>query len=302
MKIFYCDHFVLPLPEGHRFPMAKYSLLRQRVAASRLADVHALVVPDAADDHQLRLVHTPEYVESMQSGTPSELEMRRIGFPWSPQLVERSRRSVGGTIAAARSAIRDGTAVNLAGGTHHAFADRGEGFCIFNDAAVAARVLQAEKLAQRLLIVDCDVHQGNGTAAIFSADPTVFTFSLHGADNFPFRKTQSDIDVGLPNGTTGTVYLETLEAALGDALERAEADVAIYLAGADPYVDDRFGRLALTMADLADRDRLVFERCRAVGLPVATVMSGGYARRITDIVEIHFQTVSIATEYALTPA
>ncbi len=301
MKIFYCDHFVLPLPEGHRFPMAKYSLLRERVAGSRLAQTHQLVVPEAADDEQLALVHTREYVEKMRSGALSDLEIRRIGFPWSPQLVERSRRSVGGTIGATRSALLDGTAVNLAGGTHHAFADRGEGFCVFNDAAVAARVMQAENLAGRLLIIDCDVHQGNGTAAIFFADPTVFTFSLHGADNFPFRKTDSDLDIALPNGTTGAVYLEALEGGLDEALRRAGADLAIYLAGADPYVNDRYGRLALTIEELAARDRLVFERCRTAGLPVATVMSGGYAERITDIVEIHFQTVSIAAEYAEPP-
>ena len=301
MKIFYCDHFVLPLPEGHRFPMAKYSLLRQRVAGSQLANAHRLVVPDAADDDQLRLAHTSEYVDKVRNGELSDVEVRRIGFPWSPQLVERSRRSVGGTIGAAQSALLDGTAVNLAGGTHHAFADRGEGFCVFNDAAVAARVLQTENLARRLLIIDCDVHQGNGTAAIFSADPTVFTFSLHGADNFPFRKAESDIDIALPNGTEGPAYLDALAAGLGESLERSRPDLAIYLAGADPFVNDRYGRLALTIADLAARDRLVFERCREAGVPIATVMSGGYARRITDIVEIHFQTVVIAAEYADPP-
>jgi len=301
MKIFYCDHFVLPLPEGHRFPMAKYSQLRQRVAGSQLANAHQLVVPDAADDDQLRLAHTGEYVDKVRDGQLSDLEVRRIGFPWSPQLVERSRRSVGGTIGAARSALLDGTAVNLAGGTHHAFANRGEGFCVFNDAAVAARVLHTDNLARRLLIIDCDVHQGNGTAAIFSTDPTVFTFSLHGADNFPFRKTESDIDIALPNGTEGPAYLDALGAGLGQALERSKADLAIYLAGADPFVNDRYGKLALTIEDLAARDRLVFERCRAAALPVATVMSGGYATNIADIVEIHFQTVVIAAEYADPP-
>jgi acetoin utilization deacetylase AcuC-like enzyme len=297
MKIFYCDQFVLPLPDGHRFPMAKYGLLRRRVAESRLAEVHQLLVPKAADDGQLMLVHTREYVEKVRDGRLSYAEIRRIGFPWSPQMVERSRRSVGGTIAAARSALEDGTAVNLAGGTHHAFADRGEGFCVFNDAAVATRVVQSEKLADRILIIDCDVHQGNGTAAIFSADPAVFTYSLHGADNFPFHKIASDLDAALPNGTTGADYLTALEAGLDIALRQARADLAIYLAGADPYVNDRYGKLALTFDDLAARDRQVFEHCRAAGIPVATVMSGGYARRISDIVEIHYRTVSIAAEY-----
>lgn len=298
MKIFYCDQFALPLPDGHRFPIEKYALLRKRVTASRLSNNHQLLVPEPADDRQLRLVHTREYVEKIRRGTLSAHEVRRIGFPWSPGLVERSRRSVGGTIAAARGALLDGMAVSLAGGTHHAFADRGEGFCVFNDAAVAARVVQAENLAARVLIVDCDVHQGNGTADVFSSDSTVFTFSLHGADNFPFRKVASDLDIALPNGTTGPNYLTALETGLETALRRAKADLAIYLAGADPYVNDRYGTLALGLSDLAARDRFVFERCRAAGLPIATVMSGGYAQRISDIVEIHFTTVSVAAHYA----
>lgn len=298
MKIFYCDHFLLPLPAGHRFPMAKYALLRQRVTASPLAQNHRLAVPESATDEQLLRVHEAEYIERVKCGSLTAAEVRRIGFPWSPQLVERSRRSVGGTIGACRSAMLDGVAVNLAGGTHHASAARGEGFCVFNDAAVAARAMQAENQAKRLLILDCDVHQGNGTADIFADDPTVFTFSIHGAGNFPFRKGKSDLDIALPDGTRGPAYLDALKQGLERSLSVARPNLAIYLAGADPYERDRYGKLALTREDLAERDRLVFERCRDAGLPVATVMSGGYASAINEIVDIHFATVSMAGDYA----
>ncbi len=299
MRIFYCDHFVLPLPAGHRFPMAKYALLRQRVAASPLADSHTLTVPDAATDEELLRVHEADYLERVKNGSLSIAEVRRIGFPWSPELVERSRRSVGGTIGACRAALNDGVAVNLAGGTHHASAAHGEGFCVFNDAAVAARGMQAEGLARRMLIVDCDVHQGNGTATIFADDPTVFTFSIHGANNYPFRKGRSDLDIALPDGAGGPDYLAALQQGLESSLKDAWPDLAIYLAGADPYEKDRYGKLALTTEDLAQRDRLIFERCRRAGLPVATVMSGGYASDVNKIVEIHFTTVSIAGESAV---
>jgi acetoin utilization deacetylase AcuC-like enzyme len=300
MKIYYCDHFDLPLPAGHRFPMAKYSRLRERVAASELSATHELVVPESATDEQLLRVHTRDYLERVKNGTLSESAIRRIGFPWSEGMVERSRRSVGGTLAACRSALEDGVAVNLAGGTHHAFSDRGEGFCVFNDAAVAARAMQAEERAERVVILDCDVHQGNGTAAIFADDPTVFTFSIHGANNFPFRKLESDLDVPLPNGTAGASYLYALEGGLAAALKAANADLAIYLAGADPFVRDRYGKLALSHADLLARDRLVFDYCRDRGLPIATVMSGGYAEDIEEIVNIHYGTVGMAARHART--
>lgn len=298
MKIYYCDHFILPLPTGHRFPMAKYALVRERIAESGLAGRHQLIVPDAATDEELLRVHSRDYVERATAGRLTDREIRRIGFPWSPQLIERARRSVGGTIGACRSALDDGLAVNLAGGTHHAFATRGEGFCVFNDAAVAARTLQAEKRASRVLIVDCDVHQGNGTAAIFAEDPSVFTFSIHGANNFPFRKVAGDLDVGLPDGTGGAVYLEALERGLVAALRSARADLVIYLAGADPFAGDRYGKLALTRGDLEERDGRVYGLCRGAGIPVVTVMSGGYAADVSDIVAIHFATVRLAAEHA----
>jgi acetoin utilization deacetylase AcuC-like enzyme len=296
VRIFYSDHFVLPLPRGHRFPMSKYARLRERVLDSHFAQ-HCLV-PDAARDDELVLAHDPAYIERIVQGTLSRDEARRIGFPWSPQMVERSRRTSGAKIAAARAALADGTAANLAGGTHHAFRDRGEGFCVFNDAAVAARVLQAEGRVGRVLVIDCDVHQGNGTASIFRDDASVFTFSIHGANNFPFAKEASDLDIELADGTGDRDYLAALARGLAESIARARADLAIYLAGADPYLDDRLGRLALSKQGLLDRDRMVFATCRGAGLPVAVTMAGGYGRDIEDTVDIHLHTVETAAWYA----
>ncbi len=296
MQIFYSDHFVLPLPAGHRFPMPKYARLRERVLGGALgADCR---VPDAASDEQLTLVHDPVYLDKVRRGTLSAEEMRAIGFPWSEQMVERSRRSSGATVAAARAALQEGTAANLAGGTHHAFRERGEGFCVFNDSAVAARVLQAEGVVKRVLIIDCDVHQGNGTAAIFRGDDAVFTFSIHGANNYPFAKETSDLDIELPDDTGDRAYLDLLEPGLKLAMDRAEADLAIYLAGADPYIDDRLGRLSLTKQGLLNRDRMVFEACARVGLPVAVTMAGGYARDIEDTIDINYHTLETAAWFA----
>jgi acetoin utilization deacetylase AcuC-like enzyme len=296
VKAFYTDHFVLPLPEGHRFPMQKYALLRRRVEASGLVVRDDLVVPHAATDEEVLRAHDADYLHKVQAGELTEAEVRRIGFPWSPGMVERSRRSSGATIEACRAALAEGVACNLAGGTHHAFRTCGEGYCVFNDSAVAARAMQAEGRARRVVVLDCDVHQGNGTAAIFRDDPTVFTFSIHGAKNFPLRKEQSDLDVELADGTGDAAYLEALEAGVREALTRAGADLAIYLAGADPFLDDRLGRLKLTKEGLAERDALVFRHCRAAGLPVAVTMAGGYARRVEDTVDIHFQTLRLAAE------
>ena len=256
-----------------------------------------LRVPAAAADEQLLRVHQPEYLAKVVSGTLTDREVRRIGLPWSPELVERSRRSVGGTIEACRSlALLDGIAVSLSGGTHHAFPDHGAGYCIFNDVAVAVRAMQAEGRARRIVVVDCDVHQGDGTAAIFAGDSSVFTFSIHGAKNFPLHKERSDLDVELPDATGDADYLNALEVGLERSLALACADLAIYLAGADPYVGDTLGRLALSQEGLAARDRLVFNQCRAAGLPVAVVMGGGYAKNIQDTVAIQLETVRIAAE------
>ncbi|MDX1616051.1 MAG: histone deacetylase [Candidatus Promineifilaceae bacterium] len=296
VQLFYHDHFVLPLPEGHRFPMPKYALLRQRICAAGLIPSERLQVGPAASDEELTRAHSAEYIHEVQHGLLSARAMRRIGFPWSPGLVERSRRSVGSTIAACRAALTDGLGANLAGGTHHAGIDYGQGFCVFNDAAVAARAMQAERRVQRVVILDCDVHQGNGTAQIFAGDPSVFTYSIHGARNFPFRKTPGDLDVPLDDDADDPIYLDALEASVPLALARAQADLAIYLAGADPYAGDRLGRLAVTKRGLGQRDRFVLDACRAAGLPVAVTMAGGYGRRIVDTVDIHFQTVEIAVE------
>ncbi|WP_448336433.1 histone deacetylase family protein [Chloroflexus aurantiacus] len=294
MRAFYSDTFVLPLPPGHRFPMEKYALLRERVLSEGIVTPERLHVPEPASITELCRAHDAHYVERVINGQLTSAEIRRIGFPWSPQMVERSRRSAGATIAACRVALSEGVGVNLAGGTHHAFADAGAGYCVFNDAAVAARAIQAEGRAQRIAIIDCDVHQGDGTAAIFTGDPTVFTFSIHGAHNFPFRKQQSDLDIALPDATGDTAYLDALEWGVRQVFAIARPDLVIYLAGADPYYDDRLGRLSLTKAGLAERDRLVFSYCRAAGVPVAVTMAGGYARQISDTVDIHTHTIAAA--------
>jgi acetoin utilization deacetylase AcuC-like enzyme len=295
LEIFYSDHFVLPLPPGHRFPMSKYALLRERVLASDYAP--GCRVAAAASDAELLRVHTADWVQRVAAGLLSRAEQQAIGFPWSTQMVERSRRSVGATLAACRSALSAGTAASLAGGTHHAFAGRGEGFCVFNDTAVAARAMQAEGRAQRVLIVDCDVHQGNGTAAIFHGDASVFTFSIHGANNYPFRKEASDLDIELPDGTGDADYLRNLERGLSEAMERARPDLAIYLAGADPWSGDRLGRLSLSKQGLLNRDQRVIGACARSRLPVAVVMGGGYGADITDTVDIHYHTIETAAWY-----
>jgi acetoin utilization deacetylase AcuC-like enzyme len=254
-----------------------------------------MLLPEPASDAQILRAHDAAYLRRMQGGAMTAQEMRRIGFPWTPQMVERSRRSTGATIAACRAALRDGLAVSLAGGTHHAYADRGEGFCVFNDSAIAARAMQDEGRARRVAIVDCDVHQGNGTAAILAGDATVFTFSIHGAKNFPFQKEHSDLDIALEDGAGDAAYLAALEGGLHEAIERSRADLAIYLAGADPHEGDRLGRLKLTRAGLLERDRIVFDACRSAGIPVAVTMAGGYGRDIEETVAVHFQTVELAS-------
>ncbi|HEV3476158.1 MAG TPA: histone deacetylase [Rubrobacteraceae bacterium] len=294
MKVFYSDHFVLPLPEGHRFPMVKYSMLREKVAASGLSEPGEMRAPRPVSGEEILRAHARSYLRRVVDGALTRSEMRRIGFPWSERMVERSRRASGGTLDACLAALEDGFAANLAGGTHHAFAERGEGYCVFNDSAIASRALRARGLAERIVVVDTDVHQGNGTAAILRADPWIFTFSIHGANNFPFRKEESDLDVALPDGADDGEFLEALEDGLEKTLERSRAELAIYLAGADPYVDDRLGRLSVSKEGLAERDRLVLESCRTRGIPVAVTMAGGYARNVADTVEIHFRSIARA--------
>ena len=297
MKAFHSDRFVLPLPDGHRFPMVKYRRLRERI--ERELPGVSLHEPEPATDGVLALAHAPDWIERLDLGRLTDAEQRAIGFPWSPAMVERSRRSVGATIAACRAALEDGAATNLAGGTHHAGAARGEGFCCLNDVAVAARLMQAERRARRVAIVDLDVHQGNGTAEILRADPSVFTLSIHGARNFPFRhRCAGDLDVDLPDGTGDDAYLEALDGALRTLAERFAPDLLIFLAGADPYEGDRLGRLSLSIAGLAERDRRVFAFARGRGLPVAVAMGGGYCPDVKRVVDIHLGTVREALAHA----
>ncbi len=294
LTLFYSDTFHFPLPAGHRFPLRKYLALRQGIEGSGLREQVDLRVPDPATKTQLKRAHSAEYVEKVFEGVLTAAELRRIGFPYSPELVARSLRSVGGTISAAQAARREGIAMNLAGGTHHAYRDFGSGFCIFNDVAVAVRALQHEGGQPPVLILDCDVHQGDGTASIFQDDPLVFTFSIHAERNFPFRKAASDLDLPLPDGCGDEAYLAALDAALPALLDQVNPSIVLYIAGADPYRGDSLGRLALTRAGLAARDRLVMMACVERGHPLAVVLGGGYANPIAETVEIHIETVRLA--------
>jgi len=302
MKIFYTDIFPIPLPEHHSFPKDKYSLLRKRILEQLGDQPVELRVPEPATDEDILRAHDPDYIRRFINGELSVKEVRRVGLPWSAEIVKRTRYSVGGTLAACRAALEDGVAVNLGGGTHHAFRDHGQGYCWLNDIAIAARAVQAADLVRKVLIIDCDVHQGNGTAAILKGDDTIFTFSIHGKNNFPYQKEKSDLDVELPDGTEDAAYLAALEEGIIRSLENFSADLVIYLAGADPYREDRFGRLALTKEGLARRDRLVLQHCHEAGLPAAVTMAGGYARNLKDIVDINFQTILSALEFAKLPS
>jgi acetoin utilization deacetylase AcuC-like enzyme len=304
MHAYYSDHFVLPLPPGHRFPMAKYQMLRDRVAAE-LVQVRQQEAPRASDG-ELALAHHPAYIQSLSDGSIAQLQpqvMRDIGFPWSHAMVERSRRSAGATVAAVRDVLAgQGIAANMAGGTHHASADKGAGFCVFNDAAIAARVAQMEwgrtqRQPLRVAVVDLDVHQGDGTASIFQGDPSVFTLSLHGEKNFPFQKQVSDLDVGLPDGCGDVAYLEALENALDQLVQRFEPGLLIYLAGADPFEGDRLGRLKLSFDGLQARDRRVFDWAWQRRLPLAFAMAGGYGTQLEQTVQVQVNTYTVALEY-----
>ena len=311
MKAYYSDQFVLPLPPGHRFPMAKYALLRDAIAQA-LPAVQLAPAPSASDG-ELALAHSPAYIADIANGTLSAAGQREIGFPWSLAMAERARRSVGATVAAVRSAMLTGVAANLAGGTHHAYADKGSGFCVFNDVAVAARLMQAEwgrstssrfgqpegvrRLPLKVAVIDLDVHQGNGTASIFEADDSVFTLSLHGDKNFPFRKESSDLDVALPDGCQDGDYGAALDHALDELGQRFEPGLVIYLAGADPFEGDRLGRLKLSYDGLEARDRRVFDWCFSRRLPVAFVMAGGYGVKIEETVQVQLNTYRTALSY-----
>ncbi|WP_374315936.1 histone deacetylase [Aquabacterium sp.] len=303
MQAFYATEFVLPLPAGHRFPMAKYAMLRDAVKA-HLPGVQ-LYQAHAASDGELALAHTPRYIRAVMDGQLSAAEIREIGFPWSPGMGERARRSVGATIQACRTALfeGEGVAANLAGGTHHAYADKGSGFCVFNDVAVATRLMQVEwqrrpgassQAPLQVAVIDLDVHQGNGTASIFQGDTSVFTLSLHGAKNFPFRKEPSSCDIDLPDGCTDEPYLDALEQGLATLDARFEPQLVIYLAGADPHEGDRLGRLKLSADGMAQRDQRVFEWAWQRRIPVAMAMAGGYGHDIGTTVAVQLRTFEVA--------
>ena len=289
--------YTIPLPAGHRFPIEKYALLRDAVLANGLVAPSLLHEPERASLDALRLVHTERYIDALVTGTLSDAEQRRIGLPWSEFLVERSFRAVGGTCEAASAALDYGVTMNLAGGTHHAFPDHGEGFCVFNDVAVAIRMLQRDGRIRRAAVIDLDVHQGNGTHAIFADDRSVFTFSMHGGRNFPFRKVPGTLDVELADGTGDDAYLGALAENLPGVLTASAPDLVIYLAGSDPHEGDRLGRICLTFDGLARRDAMVLDACRDVGIPVAVTIAGGYGRDINDSVRAHVNTVRIARSY-----
>lgn len=289
--------YTFPLPAGHRFPIEKYALLRERVLRDGLVHPDRMHEPARVRVEDLLLVHTKDYVDRLTEGRLSADELRRIGFPWSGALVERSYRAVGGTVEASAAALDHGVAVNLAGGTHHAFADHGEGFCVFNDVAVAIRRLQRSGAIRRAAVIDLDVHQGNGTHEIFAGDASVFTFSMHGGRNYPFHKVPGSLDIELPDGIGDDAYLERLCDALPLVLRGSRADLVAYLAGADPHEGDRLGRLGLGFAGLARRDALVLEACREVGIPVVVTIAGGYGRDIEDTINVHANTVRVAGEF-----
>jgi len=294
MHALYSDHYVIELPPNHSFPIEKYRLIRERLLAEGTLRPEELIEPTLADPRDICLVHTGEYWARLSAGTLPADAIRRLGFPWSESLVRRSRASVQGTLTAARIAIREAVGVNLAGGTHHAFSDRGEGYCVLNDIAIAIRVLQRDRWMQRMAIVDCDVHQGNGTAAIFAGEPDVFTFSIHGANNYPLHKVPGTLDIDLPDGTGDDEYLIALQPAVSRVLAEFQPGLVFYLAGADAHEGDRIGRLRLSHDGLRQRDELVLGACREARVPVAVTMGGGYGRDLDDTVEAHCSTVRTA--------
>ena len=296
LRVFHHDRYEMALPPGHRFPQAKYRLLRERLVALRAVEPGELREAEPISRDELFSAHDAAYVDAVFAGTLAPAALRALGLPWSEALVLRSRASVGGTVAAARHALSHGVGANLGGGTHHAFRDRGEGYCVFNDVAVAVRLLQAEGLARRAVVVDLDVHQGNGTAAIFAGDPDVFTFSMHGAKNFPFRKQRSSRDVELPDGAGDAEYLEALRRHLPEVLDAARAEICFYQAGVDPLAEDQLGRLSLTHGGLRERDKLVLEACWGRDLPVVITLGGGYAKPIELSVDAHAGTYLVANQ------
>jgi len=290
MRVFYSPHYYANIGDTHIFPIRKFELVRDRLLMEGTLSPEEIVEPDPATLDDVKLVHTDDYVSRLCAGQLTAREIRRLGLPWSQSLVRRSFYAVGGTISASVTALAEGFSANLAGGTHHSFADRGEGFCVLNDVAIAIRTLRKRRLIRRAAIIDCDVHQGNGTAMIFNEDPDTFTFSMHGANNYPLFKANSTVDIELPDRTNDTDYLKSLTHAL-PAVFDWQPDLVFYLAGADPYMNDKLGRLSVSIDGLRKRDQLVLHGCFLREVPVATVMSGGYGKEISDTVEIHCNTI-----------
>ena len=295
MQVFYTPRYYADIGPGHVFPIRKFELVRDKLLAEGTIEPSEIVEPSPAPLEDVLLVHTIDYISRLCSGNLTTKEIRRLGLPWSESLVQRSFYAVGGTLAATRASLAEGYSSNLAGGTHHSFSDRGEGFCVLNDVAIAIRAMRARKLIQRAAIVDCDVHQGNGTATIFAGDTDTFTFSIHGANNYPLFKAQSTLDVELADGTSDTEYLDTLAKHL-PAVFTADPEIVFYLAGADPYKGDKLGRLALSIDSLRERDAYVLGECYAREVPIVTVMSGGYGKDINDTIEIHCNTIRMVKE------
>jgi len=295
MQVFYTPRYYADIGPGHVFPIRKFQLVRDKLLAEGTIEPSEIVEPSPAPLEDVLLVHTTDYISRLCSGNLTTKETRRLGLPWSESLVQRSFYAVGGTLAATRASLAEGYSSNLAGGTHHSFSDRGEGFCVLNDVAVAIRAMRVQKLIQRAAIVDCDVHQGNGTATIFAGDTDTFTFSIHGANNYPLFKAQSTLDVELADGTSDTEYLDTLAKHL-PAVFAADPEIVFYLAGADPYKGDKLGRLALSIDGLRERDAYVLRECYAHEVPIVTVMSGGYGKDINDTIEIHCNTIRMVKE------
>ncbi len=289
-RIFYSPYYYADIGENHVFPIKKFQLVRDKLLEEGTLQTSEIVEPQPAEIGDVLLVHTEDYVSRLRNGTLTVKEIRRLGLPWSESLVRRSFLACSGTINAARDALENSVASNLAGGTHHAFPDRGEGFCVLNDVAVAIRVLRKEKLARKFLIIDCDVHQGNGTAFIFRTDADVFTFSMHGAKNYPLFKEVSSLDIELPDKTGDAEFLETLNEAL-PRIFLHDPDLVFYLGGADPYEKDKLGRLGLTIEGLRRRDEAVLSYAKEREVPIVTTMSGGYALDVNDTVEIHCNTI-----------
>jgi len=295
MRVYYADHIEVPLPDNHRFPMAKYALLHHALVAEGILKPEELVPAEPATRNQIIIAHTPQYFDSFIAGSLAPEVIREIGIPWSPEFVQRTLVSMGGSIAASRQAMKDGFSGNLAGGTHHALADRGGGFCVFNDIAIVSKLLLQEGSAGRIAVVDLDVHQGNGTAAILAGEPRTFLFSMHGQKNYPFRKVPSTLDIGLPDNTADDDFLAALQSGLNE-IRSFSPDLIIYQAGVDPLASDRLGRLNLTFEGLARRDHMVLQMGLETHIPVVMLMGGGYASPIEDTVKAHVQSYRIARQ------